>query len=97
MAAPTTILEYVTLRRDSAQQDLTNTQTQLAAAQTAVASAITALANETDERVASEAADVVYHLLVGLRARDIAWRRVIEVLAVRAGRSGHAEKASRRR
>lgn len=47
MAAPTTILEYVTLRRDSAQQDLTNTQTQLAAAQTAVASAITALANET--------------------------------------------------
>jgi phosphoribosyl-AMP cyclohydrolase / phosphoribosyl-ATP pyrophosphohydrolase len=55
-----------------------------------------ALANETDDRVASEAADVVYHVLVGLRARGIAWRRVIEVLAARAGRSGHAEKASRR-
>jgi phosphoribosyl-ATP pyrophosphohydrolase/phosphoribosyl-AMP cyclohydrolase len=55
-----------------------------------------ALAGETDERVASEAADVVYHLLVGLRARGIVWRRVIEVLAKRAGQSGHAEKASRK-
>jgi phosphoribosyl-ATP pyrophosphohydrolase/phosphoribosyl-AMP cyclohydrolase len=55
-----------------------------------------ALAGETDDRVASEAADVVYHLMVGLRARGIAWRRVIEVLAARAGRSGHAEKASRK-
>jgi phosphoribosyl-AMP cyclohydrolase / phosphoribosyl-ATP pyrophosphohydrolase len=55
-----------------------------------------ALAGETDERVASEAADVVYHLMVGLRARGIAWRRVIEVLAQRAGQSGHAEKASRK-
>jgi phosphoribosyl-AMP cyclohydrolase / phosphoribosyl-ATP pyrophosphohydrolase len=55
-----------------------------------------ALAGETDERVASEAADVVYHLMVGLRARAVAWRRVIEVLAKRAGQSGHAEKASRK-
>jgi len=56
-----------------------------------------ALRGESDERVASEAADVVYHLLVGLRARGIEWRRVIEVLAARAGQSGHAEKASRGR
>jgi phosphoribosyl-AMP cyclohydrolase / phosphoribosyl-ATP pyrophosphohydrolase len=55
-----------------------------------------ALAAEADERVASEAADLVYHLMVGLRARGIAWRRVIEVLAERAGQSGHAEKASRK-
>lgn len=55
-----------------------------------------ALAGETDDRVASEAADVVYHVLVGLRARAVAWRRVIEVLAQRAGQSGHAEKASRK-
>lgn len=54
-----------------------------------------ALAGESDDRVASEAADVIYHLMVGLRARDIALRRVIEVLAKRAGQSGHAEKASR--
>jgi phosphoribosyl-ATP pyrophosphohydrolase/phosphoribosyl-AMP cyclohydrolase len=55
-----------------------------------------ALRRESDERVASEAADVVYHLLVGLRARGVPLRKVIEVLASRAGRSGHAEKASRR-
>jgi phosphoribosyl-ATP pyrophosphohydrolase/phosphoribosyl-AMP cyclohydrolase len=55
-----------------------------------------ALASETDERVASEAADVLYHLMVGLRARGVAWRQVIEVLAKRAGQSGHAEKASRK-
>jgi len=55
-----------------------------------------ALAGETDDRVASEAADVVYHLMVGLRARGVALRRVIEVLAKRAGQSGLAEKASRK-
>ena len=55
-----------------------------------------ALAGETDDRVASEAADVIYHLMVGLRARGVALRRVIEVLAKRAGQSGHAEKASRK-
>jgi phosphoribosyl-AMP cyclohydrolase / phosphoribosyl-ATP pyrophosphohydrolase len=55
-----------------------------------------ALAGESDDRVASEAADVVYHLMVGLRARGVALRRVIEVLAKRAGQSGLAEKASRK-
>lgn len=55
-----------------------------------------ALAGETDDRVANEAADVIYHLMVGLRARGVALRRVIEVLAKRAGQSGHAEKASRK-
>lgn len=56
-----------------------------------------ALAGESAERVASEAADLVYHTLVGLRARGVEWRQVIEALAQRAGRSGHAEKASRPR
>jgi phosphoribosyl-AMP cyclohydrolase / phosphoribosyl-ATP pyrophosphohydrolase len=54
-----------------------------------------ALERETDERVASEAADLLYHLMVGLRARGIPWRRVMEVLVGRAGVSGHSEKASR--
>jgi phosphoribosyl-ATP pyrophosphohydrolase/phosphoribosyl-AMP cyclohydrolase len=54
-----------------------------------------ALQSESDERVISEAADVLYHTLVGLRARGLDWRRVIEALAARAGQSGHAEKASR--
>lgn len=55
-----------------------------------------AVADEADERVASEAADVVFHLLVGLRLRDVPWRSVIEVLARRFGTSGHEEKASRK-
>jgi phosphoribosyl-ATP pyrophosphohydrolase/phosphoribosyl-AMP cyclohydrolase len=54
-----------------------------------------AIASETDDRVASEAADVVYHVMVGLASRAVPWRAVIEVLAKRAGTSGHAEKASR--
>jgi len=56
-----------------------------------------AVASETDERVASEAADVVYHLMVGLVSRGVAWRTVVDVLAKRAGTSGHAEKAARQK
>ncbi|HKQ68611.1 MAG TPA: bifunctional phosphoribosyl-AMP cyclohydrolase/phosphoribosyl-ATP diphosphatase HisIE [Polyangiaceae bacterium] len=54
-----------------------------------------ALSDESDDRVVNEAADVVYHLLVGLAARGKALRDVIDVLARRSGTSGHAEKASR--
>ena len=36
-----------------------------------------AIANESDERVANEAADVVYHLLVALRSRDVSWSDVL--------------------
>ena len=54
-----------------------------------------AIASESDERVASEAADVLYHLLVGLASRGVALRTVVDVLARRAGTSGHAEKAAR--
>jgi len=54
-----------------------------------------ALKNETDDRVLSEAADVIYHVMVGLTQRGLGWREVIEVLAKRTHRSGHAEKASR--
>jgi phosphoribosyl-ATP pyrophosphohydrolase/phosphoribosyl-AMP cyclohydrolase len=44
-----------------------------------------ALEAESEDRVASEAADVVYHLLVGLKLRGVALKKVIEVLAARAG------------
>jgi phosphoribosyl-ATP pyrophosphohydrolase/phosphoribosyl-AMP cyclohydrolase len=54
-----------------------------------------ALEGETDERVVSEAADVVYHLMVGLASRGTNWRAVLDVLAERTGKSGHEEKASR--
>ena len=54
-----------------------------------------ALADESEERVASEAADLLYHVLVGLRLRDVPLRQVLSKLAARAGISGHDEKASR--
>ena len=54
-----------------------------------------AVEHESEERVVSEAADVVYHLLVGLAARGVAWRAVLTELEKRSGTSGHAEKAAR--
>ena len=50
---------------------------------------------ETDDRVDSEAADLVYHLVVGLMLRGRTLRDVLTVLAARFGTSGHVEKASR--
>ena len=54
-----------------------------------------AIAGESDERVAAEAADLLFHLLVGLRARHLGLPQVIEVLRGRMGVSGHVEKAQR--
>jgi phosphoribosyl-ATP pyrophosphohydrolase/phosphoribosyl-AMP cyclohydrolase len=54
-----------------------------------------ALVGESDERVVSEAADVLYHLLVGLASRGASFGAVLAVLGRRAGTSGHAEKAAR--
>jgi phosphoribosyl-ATP pyrophosphohydrolase len=47
------------------------------------------------ERLTEEAADVLYHLLVMLAARDVPLTDVMAVLAARKGRSGLAEKAAR--
>jgi phosphoribosyl-ATP pyrophosphohydrolase/phosphoribosyl-AMP cyclohydrolase len=55
-----------------------------------------ALDSESDERVVSESADVLYHLLVGLRWRALPLKDVLAVLQARLGTSGHAEKARRR-
>jgi phosphoribosyl-ATP pyrophosphohydrolase/phosphoribosyl-AMP cyclohydrolase len=57
---------------------------------------IAALANESDDRVLSEAADLLFHMLVGLRARGLDLHAVTAKLAARSGTSGHAEKASRK-
>ncbi len=54
-----------------------------------------AIEAESDSRVISEAADLFYHLLVGLRSRAIPFRRVLSELARRLGTSGHEEKARR--
>jgi phosphoribosyl-ATP pyrophosphohydrolase len=42
-----------------------------------------------------EAADLVYHLLVLLESRRVAWRDVLAELETRMGTSGLAEKAAR--
>ncbi len=55
-----------------------------------------ALERESDARVENEAADVLFHLLVGLELRGLDLRNVIEVLAGRFGLSGHEEKARRK-
>lgn len=43
----------------------------------------------------SEAADVLYHLLVMLAARDVPLSDVLDTLAARQSQSGLAEKAAR--
>jgi phosphoribosyl-ATP pyrophosphohydrolase/phosphoribosyl-AMP cyclohydrolase len=57
---------------------------------------VAALASESDDRVLSEAADLLFHVLVGLRARGLDLRAVAATLAARTRQSGHAEKASRK-
>lgn len=47
------------------------------------------------KKLTSEAADVLYHLLVMLAARDVALDDVLTELARRQGISGIAEKAAR--
>ena len=54
-----------------------------------------AIAAESDERVIAEAADALYHVMVGLQWRAIPIRRVLGELARRLGTSGHEEKAQR--
>ena len=62
----------------------------------AVETALAAVA-EDRERLASEAADLLYHLLVVLEARGVELAEVEAQLAKRVSRSGLEEKASRPR
>ena len=55
------------------------------------------LIEEGDQRVAEEGGDLVYHLLVGLVLREVPLRQLLAVLSGRFGRSGHEEKAARKR
>jgi len=56
---------------------------------------VAALADESDDRVLSEAADLLFHVLVGLRARGLDFRQVVASLAGRTKQSGHEEKLNR--
>jgi phosphoribosyl-ATP pyrophosphohydrolase len=57
--------------------------------------AIIAAVKNDRENLTSEAADVLYHLLVMLAARDVPLSDVMAELARRQGTSGIAEKAAR--
>ncbi|RLK08505.1 phosphoribosyl-ATP diphosphatase [Ruegeria conchae] len=57
--------------------------------------AIIEAAKGDKEKLTSEAADVLYHLLVMLAARDVELDDVLAELAQRQGTSGITEKASR--
>lgn len=50
---------------------------------------------QSPQALKSEAADVLYHLLVLLEARGVAFNDVLEELERRSGTSGLAEKAAR--
>ena len=58
--------------------------------------AVLAAASEDRERVIAESADLIYHLLVVLKARDISLAEVESELATRVKTSGLEEKASRK-
>jgi phosphoribosyl-ATP pyrophosphohydrolase/phosphoribosyl-AMP cyclohydrolase len=54
-----------------------------------------AVAGEADDRVVAEAADVLFHVMVALRSRGVAFEQVLRELDRRSGTSGHDEKRSR--
>lgn len=56
-----------------------------------------ALAEQEDPRVIAETADLLYHVAVGLRGRNLSFRPVFDELARRFGTSGLEEKARRTR
>lgn len=60
----------------------------------AIEAIIEAVKNDP-EKLASECADVLYHMLVMLAARDVPLSAVMAVLDAREGTSGVAEKAAR--
>ena len=57
--------------------------------------AVIAAVAQDDAALRAEAADVLYHLLVLLRARGVPLADVLAELEKRTHRSGHEEKASR--
>lgn len=61
----------------------------------AVEAVIAAVKGDRAELIA-ESADLLYHLLVVLKARDVALQDVLSQLEARTARSGLAEKAARK-
>ncbi len=59
------------------------------------AETLIAAVSESDEALRNEAADLIYHLLVLLEARNLPLESVLSELDRRTAQSGLAEKASR--
>ncbi len=57
--------------------------------------AIIACVQDNRDNLTSEAADVIFHLLVMLKSRDVTLESVLAELSRREGTSGIEEKASR--
>ncbi len=91
-------------RRDSASGEKSYTKSLLDAGMTKILAKIAEESGELaaelpvgpGDRVVSETADLIFHVMVGLTARNIPIDRVFAELARRFGTSGHAEKASRK-
>ena len=56
---------------------------------------VIALVSENEERVVSESADLIYHLLVALRLRGVPMSDILAELGRRTAMTGLEEKASR--
>ncbi len=59
------------------------------------AETIIAAVSQDNDALKAEAADLIYHLLVVLQSRGVAFDDVLAVLESRMGVSGHEEKARR--
>jgi phosphoribosyl-ATP pyrophosphohydrolase len=57
---------------------------------------VIAALSANDEHLRNEAADVLYHLIVLLESRGVAWSAVLDTLEERSARSGLEEKAARK-
>ena len=90
-------------RRNSATAEKSYTKSLLAAGIPKIVAKITEESGELvaelpdgpDDKVVYEAADLLFHMMVGLTARGISFAKVEAELARRFGTSGHTEKAGR--
>jgi len=104
---PVTILEQLDrvlqARRDSASGEKSYTKSLLDAGMPKILAKIAEehgelaaeLPSGEDGKVIYETADLLFHVMVGLTARNIPIERVLDELARRFGTSGHTEKAAR--
>jgi phosphoribosyl-ATP pyrophosphohydrolase/phosphoribosyl-AMP cyclohydrolase len=98
------LAQILEARRDSANGEKSYTRSLLDAGMPKILATIAEESGElaaelpegSEDRVVSETADVIFHVMVGLTARNIPIERVFAELARRFGTSGHVEKASRK-